>query len=99
MNEYYALPPLGYRIFGKPLSPEFYNQFLIPFILIVSFLISLFCLYRLWRKNEKIFKKLFWSIVILIPVFGPVIYGGLFKLPKPSPKDSQIELDITRHVP
>lgn len=98
MNDY-ALPPVGARFYGNPLSQEFYDQFLIPLILIVSFIISLFCLYFLWRKDEKIWKKIIWSFIILIPVFGPVAYGGLFKLPQKLSEDSQTELDLTRHVP
>ena len=46
-------------------------------------IISLCCLVHLWVKSDHITKNLLWSVVVLIPLIGPIIYGGLFKLPPP----------------
>jgi hypothetical protein len=53
-------------------------------------LLAAFCLWisacligRLWlvHKNAPFFKKLFWSIVLAVPLFGWIFCGGLFQQP------------------
>jgi di/tricarboxylate transporter len=46
--------------------------------LITVLLISLFCLYKLWRKNLEIKRKIYWSIIVMVPLLGPLLYGYSF---------------------
>jgi len=43
--------------------------------------VSVACLVSLWRQKAGAGRKLFWSVVVLIPLLGPLFYGGLFELP------------------
>jgi NO-binding membrane sensor protein with MHYT domain len=47
----------------------------------VSEVIALWCAVGLWRSRASGWQKLFWSLVLLIPVVGPMFYGGMFELP------------------
>ena len=47
----------------------------------VSELIALHCAVGLWRSEASGWRKLFWILVLLIPIMGPIFYGGLFELP------------------
>jgi hypothetical protein len=47
----------------------------------VSELIAVCCAVGLWRSRASLAKKFFWSLVLVVPVFGPVFYGGMFELP------------------
>lgn len=44
-------------------------------ILIILVLISAYCLYSLWRKQIELKRKLIWSILLLVPLLGPLLYG------------------------
>jgi len=47
----------------------------------VSELIAIWCAVGLWRSRASILQKLLWSLVLMVPVVGPVFYGGMFELP------------------
>lgn len=53
--------------------------------LLVGFWIwaSLTLILRIWlvHRREPEGKKLFWSVVVLVPLFGWLFYGGLFRVP------------------
>lgn len=55
--------------------------------LVVSGLVSLVCERHLWRRKARVARKLRWCPVILLPVFGPILYGSLFHPPPPSTAD------------
>lgn len=47
----------------------------------VSELIGVWCVVGLWRSRVSVVRKLVWTVVLLVPVLGPVFYGGMFELP------------------
>jgi len=64
----------------------------------ISWIISLYCLYRIWRGKSTFLKKLLWTVILLCPVLGPLAYGGLFVPPTELPADLRApEYDQTRH--
>ena len=52
-------------------------------VLLVSGGVSALLLHNLWGKHphDSPSKKVFWSVVVLIPVFGWVLYGCLYDPP------------------
>jgi len=50
-------------------------------IAVASELISIWCAVGLWRCRASFSKKFLWTLVLLVPVLGPVFYGGMFELP------------------
>ena len=44
--------------------------------------VSLSLVTRLWivHRTEKVARKIFWTVVLLVPVFGWLAYGGLFHI-------------------
>ncbi len=52
-------------------------------VLAVSGLFSLWCLVRIWRSASNTLWKLFWSLVCLIPILGPVTTLTLYSPPAP----------------
>ena len=56
------------------------------YILIVPFVISLVVLVFLWRQRIPIYKKILWTLIILIPLIGPIFYGAFFETPSVQPK-------------
>jgi drug/metabolite transporter (DMT)-like permease len=52
----------------------------------VSEAISLICIVQLWRKRRgRFWLRLAWTLVLLAPVIGPLLYGGLFQIPPVQP--------------
>ena len=47
---------------------------------------SLVCLPSLWAQRDSIGKRLFWTCVLLVPVVGPILYGGMYHPPSVKPK-------------
>ena len=64
----------------------------------VSWMVSLVCLVVLWRRPLPVFKKLFWAIELVFPVFGPLFFGGFSKPPKPLDEADQAKFDLSRHA-
>ena len=51
---------------------------LIIIVLVLLELVALYLIVRLWRQKRRGWiGKLCWSIVLLVPVFGPLFYGFL----------------------
>lgn len=50
-------------------------------IAVTSELIGLWCAVGLWRSRASILKNVLWSLVLLVPVVGPVFYSGMFEVP------------------
>ena len=48
-------------------------------------LIGLALVIHLWRQRASVVLKLLWTLVLLIPLLGPLLYGGLFEVPSPQP--------------
>ena len=56
------------------------------YIVICLLVISLIVLIFLWRKKVSIYKKILWTLVILLPLVGPIFYGAFFEAPDVQPK-------------
>lgn len=54
---------------------------LFTIVLLLHFIGAIILIYRLWRKQESIIKKSFWTFVIIFPVIGPILYLAFFKVP------------------
>ena len=52
--------------------------------------VSLSLIVRLWvvHRTERIARKLFWTFLLLVPLFGWLCYGGLFRTPERSGAES-----------
>jgi hypothetical protein len=50
-------------------------------VLGVSGIVSLACELFLWRGEGSWLRKLAWTPVVLIPAFGPILFGGLYRVP------------------
>lgn len=49
-------------------------------ILAVGWIISIVCLIQLWFiKRARWWRKVCWSIALLVPYIGPLFYGALFQ--------------------
>lgn len=47
--------------------------------------ISIFLLLELWSREGTVAKKLFWAVVVMIPVLGWLFYMAFYKLPVSKP--------------
>ena len=47
----------------------------------VSEVIAIWCAVNLWRCRASLMRKLFWTLILIVPVVGPAFYGGIFELP------------------
>ena len=50
-------------------------------VLAVCGVVSLVCELFLWRGEGSWLRKLAWTPIVLIPAFGPFLYGGLYRVP------------------
>jgi|APTNR8051073442_1049403.scaffolds.fasta_scaffold22969_3 hypothetical protein len=54
-------------------------------LLSFSVILSLRLFFGLWilpqHKKTRLVSRIFWSIIVMIPFFGPLIYGALYRLP------------------
>jgi Phospholipase_D-nuclease N-terminal len=55
----------------------------------VSTLAAFFCLPSLWRSQHTILKRVIWTLILFVPVLGPVLYGGIFEPPPIKPEGDQ----------
>lgn len=67
--------PLEFLESGSFWSPEPRN------LLILSGLVSLACIIYVWRKPGRVAEKIFWSVVLLVPVLGPLFLGAFYRSP------------------
>jgi hypothetical protein len=51
--------------------------------------VSLACVVALWRAPASVARRTLWTFVVLVPVLGPLFYGGLFDIPSRQPEDLQ----------
>ncbi|MBI3802851.1 MAG: PLDc N-terminal domain-containing protein [Nitrospirae bacterium] len=54
-------------------------------VVLVSLLVSLGCSFYLWRAARNVSEKLFWTIIIFVPILGPVFFAGFFNPPPMQP--------------
>ena len=47
----------------------------------VSELIAPWCAVGSWRSRGSVTKRVVWMLVFLVPLFGPIFYGGMCELP------------------
>jgi hypothetical protein len=59
----------------------------------VSALVAVVCLPSLWRSGHSISKRTVWTLILFVPVMGPILYSGLFEPPPVKPKSEQPEFD------
>jgi hypothetical protein len=60
------------------------------FFLIALEVVNVLTLVSLWRRPTSLTRKLLWSLVVLLPVVGPIFYGGLFEVPPRMPESEQL---------
>jgi len=61
-----ALTKEGLGVFGPAIDKA---------IIVLLVVITFCCLVHLWKSQIEVKGKLKWSFVILLPLFGPLIYG------------------------
>jgi hypothetical protein len=50
--------------------------------------LSVYALFHLWRRRDaKLWKRIVWTPIALVPFFGPIVYGGLYDPPPPTGED------------
>jgi hypothetical protein len=59
----------------------------------ISTLVAILCLPPLWRSSHSTLKRIIWTLILFIPVLGPVLYAGLFEPPPAKPKKEQPQFD------
>jgi hypothetical protein len=52
-----------------------FGNFYYNAVVIIIFIISIYCLFTLWRKELSFRKKIIWSLLLIIPLMGPLLYG------------------------
>jgi len=63
----------------------------------VSWIISIACVKFLLRTNDTFIGTLFWLVVLLIPILGPLFYLGFYNPPSIRPVDQQADHEWTDH--
>ncbi|MCB1061327.1 MAG: PLDc_N domain-containing protein [Verrucomicrobiae bacterium] len=58
-------------------------------VLGVSLALSLWCLFHLFRSTAPWHSKLVWTLLVLFPLVGPLMFAALFRPPSPQSKDLQ----------
>jgi len=86
-------PASGY----SPISYGDLEPILITIIIIISYLVSAYCIFKLWKKDTGTLKKVSWSIILLLPFIGPVLYGALYEMPRPWADEEKASYDLSRH--
>ena len=51
----------------------------IAFLLVVE-AVSITCIVVMWRRHtpDRLKKDIFWTVVLLVPIFGPLLWGALY---------------------
>lgn len=63
----------------------------------ISWLVSAACLYTLWTRPCRLGRRLAWSVVLPVPVFGPLFFAAFARPPSVQPEWMQTKFDVTRH--
>ncbi len=64
------------------------NEYLLA-VIIVSELIALYLLLRLWKSNEHVLLKFMGSLMLLLPCIGPLFFVFVFGMPDPQSVENQ----------
>ena len=56
--------------------------------LVVVQLLSLACVVHLWTRSTQVWRKALWSLLVILPIAGPIFYGAAC-----DPPDVQAEVD------
>ena len=66
-------------------------EFLLLGVAALSETIAVWLIGRLWSRkvSAPIPQKAFWTLVLLVPVFGPIFYGGFSSVPGVQPSDQR----------
>jgi hypothetical protein len=61
-----------------------------------SGLASAVCMVHLWRRRDGLGKRVAWTAVLLVPLFGPLLYGSIYRglAVQPEGDRAKLELDI-----
>lgn len=62
-----------------------------------STLVAMLCLPSLWRSRHSALKRTMWTLILFVPILGPVLYAGLFEPPPVKPKMDQPDFDPPTH--
>jgi len=62
-------------------------------VLIGSLLLSVLCLVRLWRRSDSPVEKIFWTVVVFLPVIGPLFFAAFFRSPSALPTGEQASVN------
>jgi len=61
-------------------------DFVFLIVAIISEIVSVFLLIKLWKhKKTSFIKKLFWTFILLVPLAGPIFFCALFDQLPPQP--------------
>jgi hypothetical protein len=53
-------------------------------VLVCLFALSLACFVHLWVRPAPVGRKVLWTVIIFLPLLGPLAYGAVFRgLPRP----------------
>jgi Na+-driven multidrug efflux pump len=58
-----------------------------------STIIAFLCLRKVWRSTKSVVKRVAWSLLLFVPVFGPILFAGLFEPPPVKARSQQPEFD------
>ena len=58
-------------------------------IAVLSWLLSLYLLFRMWRRDDLLTIKLGLTVLLVVPVFGPLVYFWTQAFPPPMHPDLQ----------
>jgi phospholipase D-like protein len=53
--------------------------------------VGLLCLIHLWRGSMPTGGKVAWSIIVLLPLFGPLAYGAIRRPPRVQPRHERLQ--------
>jgi hypothetical protein len=65
-------------------------------VLALSEIIAFFCALRLWRREHSWARRIGWSLVLVLPILGPLLYGGIYGRPDDDGFPPAPPLDLTR---
>ncbi len=74
-------------------TPERSNWWRIS-VLIGGLLLSVLCLVRLWRRrSDSPLEMIFWTVIVLFPVIGPLFFVAFFHSPAELPTGEQASVN------
>ena len=58
-------------------------------VLIVAHVVGLLCVRKLWCEDLPLSRRILWTLVLVLPVMGPIFYGAFFDPPSIQDKSDQ----------